>query len=451
MGMNLLSLAAQAPTRRRVGGHPLGGLLPLLVALTVLPAGAQQAAPPRQSPGQQSVDAWNDLNKRQNEGDAKALREAEQLRESDRVRRQADDRRKSQIVQEKEREVMERPKQLLGRLLQLTDSLKLTADHRVLAEATLQAARDHAAALWPAWQEQAVAVITAGAPKAAVDVERVALQLSVRALNETALWLADAEPHASDTVWIEALRREGLCQGLAGTDPAARLAALIEALPADQRGIAWAGEAARLSRWGQETRAVLPPAERTLEDSLALALKPPFQARTLAGMPATLRAAVETGDGKLAAQPPAVRCELLRWWSQEQVRAKRLTSRQAMLAWRTALAPRSTDFLLTEQPRSGPAAFDAQGFPKLARQLELSGRVVVQQEVDAGGKVLSSFIQRRELRAEALGPLPPIALEQELDEATQQRVAAMPPQAPAPETVRDGSATRRVGIEWAPG
>lgn len=52
----------------------------------------------------------------------------------------------------------------------------------------------------------------------AAELEEVAPKLSVRSLNEAALWFADAEPHASDAVWIEALRREGLCQGLVATE-----------------------------------------------------------------------------------------------------------------------------------------------------------------------------------------------------------------------------------------
>jgi hypothetical protein len=75
--------------------------------------------------------------------------------------------------------------------------------------------------------------------------------------------------------------------------------------------------------------------------------------------------------------------------------------------------------------------------------------VFVEQDIDANGKVLSAFIQRRELHAASLGKQDPVGLEHELDLATLDRVAAMAPKAPDPATLRDGVATRRVGIEWA--
>jgi hypothetical protein len=165
-------------------------------------------------------------------------------------------------------------------------------------------------------------------------------------------------------------------------------------------------------------------------------------------MPAALRAAAQAPAWTLATQAPAERCETLRWWSQELVRLKRLNPRQAMLAWRTALAPRSSDYLLAGQARSGEEGLDKEGFPRVARRLGLSGKVVVQQEVDASGKVLYAFVQRRELRAVNLGKQAPLALEHELDQATLDRVAAMPRNPPAATTIQDGFATRRVGIEW---
>jgi outer membrane biosynthesis protein TonB len=226
------------------------------------------------------------------------------------------------------------------------------------------------------------------------------------------------------------------------------MAALIEALPPERRAAAWAGEAARLARWGQEARNLLPPPERALEDSLVPALAPSALTKTLAKMPVALRTAVQAPGWALATQAPAQRCELLRWWSQEQVRSKQLTQRQAMLAWRTALAPRSTDFLLTAQPRSGAEALDKKGFPLVAHSMALTGKVFVEQDIDASGKVLHAFVQRRELHSASLGKQVPLALEHELDQATLDRVGAQAPKAPDPATLRNGVATRRVGIEW---
>jgi hypothetical protein len=120
-----------------------------------------------------------------------------------------------------------------------------------------------------------------------------------------------------------------------------------------------------------------------------------------------------------------------------------------MLAWRTAMAPRSADFLLAGVPRGGAEALDQGGYPAVARRLGLTGRVVVEQDVDAAGKPLHLFIQRRELRAASLGNQVPLALEHELDRATLDRVAATPRTAPAASTLQGGVATQRVGIEWA--
>jgi hypothetical protein len=379
--------------------------------------------------------------------------ESRRVSEYDRLRSDAMAGKKKQLdALEKDQEALAQSRQLLDHLLELPASLKLSADGRALAEAVLQPHRERVAAVWPAWQEQAVAAnIDMSAKRKAdrkVDLKQAALQLSARAVNEAALWFADAEPHASDAAWVEALRRGGLCTNLAGSEPVAQMAMLIDALPADQRAAAWAGEAARLSRWGQETRTVLPAPERALEDGLVPALAPAAIAKTLTSMPEALRTAVQAPGWTLVGQGPAQRCELLRWWSQEQVRLKRLNPRQAMLAWRTALAARSGDFLLAGLPRGGAEAIDAGGYPRVARLLGLDGRVVVEQEVDAGGKPLHSFIQRRELRAASLGNQAPLALEHELDQATLERVAAMPRSAPEPATLRDGSATRRVAIEW---
>lgn len=349
---------------------------------------------------------------------------------------------------EKDQALLAQPRDLLTRLLELPATLKLSAEGRALAEATLQPHRAQVMASWPALQEQAVALGSEASGSRKAEMEEVALNLSARVVNETALWFADVEPHASDAIWMAALQRGGLCEGLAGTEPAAQMATLIDALPAEQRASAWAGEAARLSRWGQEDRAVLPPAERALEDGLMPALAPAARARTLAGMPEPLRATVQAPGWTLSQQTPAQRCELLRWWSQEQVRAKRLSARQAMLAWRTALAPRSGDFLLAALPRSGAQAVDKGGYPVVARRLGLSGRVVVEQDVDAAGQPAHMFIQRRELRAASLGKQLPLALERELDAATLERVAAMPRSAPEPATLRNGTATGRVVIEW---
>lgn len=417
-------------------------LLALSQPLTVLaqraPAPATPAAP-QNSPAQDEAQKLREMRE-----------ETRRVSEYDRLRSDAMAAKKKtrDELQQKDQAALAQSRQLLDRLLQLPDTLQLSAEGRALAEATLQPHRERVAAAWPALQEQAITRVSDASGKRKVDFEQAALDLSARAVNEAALWFADAQPHASDAVWIEALRREGLCQGLKGDEPAARMAALIEALPAEQRASAWAGEAARLSRWGQETRTLLPPAERALEDGLVPALAPATLAKTLASMPQALRAVVQAPGWSPARQAPAQRCELLRWWSQEQVRMKRLSPRQAMLAWRTALAPRSGDFLLAGLPRGGADAIDAGGYPRVARQLGLDGRVVVEQEVDAAGKPLHSFIQRRELRAASLGNQPALALEHELDSATLERVAAMPRSAPEPATLRDGNATRRVAIEW---
>lgn len=421
------------------------GTLTLLAWASPMQAVAQQPAP---APAPQPSGAQDGFQR-----DREFREDMLRTREYDRLRSDAMAAKKKQREgQAKDQAALPQSHQLLDSLLELPASLKLSAEGRAQAEAVLKPHRERVAAAWPALEQQAVSDNTDKTRKRKsewqVDYEQAALQLSARALNEAALWFADAEPQASDGIWIEALRRGGLCEGVTDTDPAALMATLIDALPADQRQAAWAGEAARLSRWGQETRTVLPAPQRALEDGLVPALAPAARAKTLASMPEALRAVVQAPDWTLKVQAPAQRCELLRWWSQEQVRTKRLSAQQALMAWRTALAPRSGDFLLTVLPRSGAEALDKGGYPAVARRLGLSGRVVVEQEVDAAGKPVHKFIQRRELRAASLGNQTPVALERELDDATLERVAAMPRSAPDPASLRDGTATVRVGIEW---
>jgi hypothetical protein len=416
-----------------------------LLACAALPfVATAQGRPPRTKPEDAPTEGWlQKVEKRRAEDEQeRLLREAEDKEVAQRKL-------KVREASKEDLQALDGSRQLLARLFQLPATLALSADNRALAESTLQPQRERAAAAWPAWQTQALTSAVAASGKRAAQNEQANLLLSVRALNEAALWFADAEPHPSDSVWIEALRRGGLCQGLTATEPAAQMAALIEALPPEQRAAAWAGEAARLARWGQEQRTVLPAPERAFEDSLVPALTPPALARTLGSMPPALRAAVQAPGWTLAAQEPAQRCELLRWWSQEQVRLKQLSPRQAMLAWRTALAPRSADFLLAGQPRSGAQALDKAGFPVVAHRLALVGQVFVEQDIDVTGKVLHAFVQRRELRSASLGTQVPVGLEHELDQATLDRVAAMAPQAPNPGALRDGVATRRLGVEWA--
>lgn len=421
------------------------GCVPLPAALAQgMPAPAPAPAAPVQSPAQAEVDRLREhqeLNVR--------TREFDRLRsDAMAARKKARDERLRELLA-KDQATLAQPRELLARLLQLPDTLKLSAEGRALAEATLQPFRQRVAAQWPALQEKAIALGSDSSGNRTAELDEVALNLSARVINESALWFADAEPHASDALWIEALRRSGLCDGLVGAEPAARMAVLIDALPAEQRTAAWAGEAARLSRWGQDSRAVLPPPERALEAGLVPALAPAQRDKTLASMPEALRTAVQAPGWTLAAQAPAQRCEMLRWWSQEQVRAKRMSPRQAMLAWRTALAARAADFLRAGVPREGAEAIDKGGYPVVARRLGLSGRVVVEQDVDAAGKPLHRFVQRRELRAASLGELPPVGLERELDAATLARVAAAPASPPAASTLQGGVATQRVGIEWA--
>jgi hypothetical protein len=444
--MNPTTIARKVPARRRLD---VAAACMALLGCMQLPAALAQGMPaapaaPTQSPAQADVDRL-----REQREITISTREFDRLR-SDAMaakKKERDERLRQALA--KDEATLAQPRELLARLLQLPDTLKLSAESRALAEATLQPVRQRVAGQWPALQEKAIAQSSDTSGNRTAELDEVALNLSARVVNESALWFADAEPHASDALWIEALRRGALCDGLAGTEPAAQMAMLIDALPAEQRAAAWAGEAARLSRWGQDTRTVLPAPDRALEAGLVPALTPPLRDKTLAAMPEALRAAVQAPGWTLAAQAPAQRCEVLRWWSQEQVRTKRMSPRQAMLAWRTALAARSSDFLLAGVPREGAQAIDKGGYPIVARRLGLSGRVVVEQDVDAAGKPLHRFIQRRELLAASLGNLPPVGLERELDAATLARVATAPATPPAASTLQGGVATQRMGIEWA--
>ena len=440
-----MNLAINARWRRTAAASCMS-----LIGCVQLPAALAQRAPAPAPQQQQQSQAQSDVDKlREQQELTVSTREYDRLRSDAMAARKKERDKRLREALAKDEATLAQPRELLARLLQLPDTLKLSAEGHALAEATLQPVRQRITAEWPALQERALALGSDASGNRTAELDEVALNLSARVVNESALWFADAEPHASDAVWIEALKRGGLCEGLVGTEPAAQMAMLIDALPAEQRAAAWAGEAARLSRWGQETRTVLPPPERALEAALVPALAPAMRDKTLAAMPEPLRAAVQAPGWSLPAQAPAQRCEMLRWWSQEQVRSKRLSPRQAMLAWRTALAVRSSDFLLAGVPREGAQAIDKGGYPIVARRLGLSGRVVVEQDVDAAGKPLHRFVQRRELRAASLGNQPPVGLEGELDAATLARVAAAPAAPPAASTLQGGVATQRMGIEWA--
>lgn len=340
--------------------------------------------------------------------------------------------------------LLHQPLDLLERLFLLPAELPLSADHRALAETVLQQHRERAKADWPAWVSE-----EAAQGQGELLAETMSRRLANRVLNETALWQADAAPAASDAIWLEALKRPDLCQRLDQMLPASQKAQLIEALPAEQRATAWQGEAERLARWGQKPRTTLPPNERVLEDTLLASLPALASDTAPSGLAPELRDALRTPGWSYAAQPPRVHCELLRWWSQEQVRTKRLAPLQALYAWRTAMAVRSTATLYPDLPRSGPMSVDQGGYPAAARRAEVTGKVVVEQDLDANGRVLRSFIQRREIQAAGVRDVPAVALERELDDISLTRALAAPTAAPDPAQLRDGTATRRLAFEWA--
>lgn len=342
---------------------------------------------------------------------------------------------------ERDAGLLRQPVDLLAGMFQLPADLKLSPEHRSVAEDVLRQQRERAQASWAAWLTEETAQ-----GKGELRAEVAAQRLSNRVLNEVALWQADATPQPSDTIWIEALKTPGICNGLDQSRPAAQVAQLIEALPAAQRNTAWQGEAERLARWGQAPRQVPPSPDRAFEDELVATLaKLPGDTSSLAP---EVRNALQAAGWTYAGQSPASRCELLRWWSQEQVRSRRMTAPRALQAWRTALAVRSQAYLLPDMPRSGPGATDANGFPLFARRAELAGTVVVEQDIDAAGKIVRSFVQRREITAAGVRGVPALALERELDAVSLARAAATAAAAPDPAQMRDGTATRRIGIEW---
>jgi hypothetical protein len=415
-----------------------------VAALSTSPDSRAQSQPPAGG----SPAAIRAVNDEQAAREVKQQAIRERMAEDELRRRDTASWRKLNAAVEKDKAALERPQRLLARLFALPGTPGLSADNKALAEAVIAGARQRALSAWSEWKNQAVDRVAATGRTKTSGTDAVVAQLSARVLNEAALWFGDVEPHASDAFWIGALQSTDLCRRVVAIEPAAQIAVLIEALPADQRAAAWAGETERLSRWGQPSRNLLGPAERTLDDSLGAALQPPTRGATLSRMPDALRDAVQAPGWQLAKEPPAMRCELLRWWSQERVRSKQLTPLQALRAWRTALAARSPDFLESDVSSSGPDATDANGYPLSALRTGLAGLVVIEQDVDAAGRPVRTFVQRRELTAATLGALPALAFEHELDAASLARVAATPVTAPDAAQLRDGFATRRIAIEW---
>ena len=418
----LASAIASAQTFPGLEPGRVGGVSPADGQGGVTPSSKAAAAAANKQISQELIDKQRDEAAR-----LKALDERRELRE--RLDRDAS--------------LLAQPLGLLKSIFQLPAELPLSADHRAAAESVLGAHRERITAAWPGWVAEESAQ-----GKDKLDAETVSRRLSNRALNEAALWQGDAVPHTSDAVWLEALKRADLCRGLTQTLPAAQMAQLIEALPAGQRAAAWQGEAERLARWGQKPRTTLPATGRVLEDTLLASLPALVRDADTPGLAPDLREALRAPGSTYAAQPPALRCELLRWWSQEQLRTKRLAPLQALHAWRTALAVRSTALLYPELPRSGTQAVDAGGYPVAARRAEITGKVVIEQDLDAAGRVLRSFIQRREIHAAGVRDVPALALERELDDATLARARAAPTTAPDPAQLRDGTVTRRVAFEW---
>jgi hypothetical protein len=144
---------------------------------------------------------------------------------------------------ERDAALLRQPVELLASMFQLPADLKLSPEHRSVAEEVLRQQRERAQAGWAAWLSEETAQ-----GKGELRAEVVAQRLSNRVLNEVALWQADATPQPSDTIWIDALKTPAICQRLDQSRPAAQVAQLIEGLPAAQRDAAWRGEAERLAR-----------------------------------------------------------------------------------------------------------------------------------------------------------------------------------------------------------
>lgn len=252
-----------------------------------------------------------------------------------------------------------------------------------------------------------------------LPVSGLVRSLMARYANELVRWQLDRVDEADDMRLLLAMRDQGLCAALQAPAPFERWIEMVKRLPESEREAAVRAQETLLTRWGDE-RADPPQRPDVPWISTArAALQRLREADRPSGEPPTPPVLMWLFFvGKASVFAPAERCTLARWMlEREPLRQASALERASYM--RSALAWDAANDI--KQPRAG-----SDGYPPIARQFLVEGKVRVKGRARASGIGLdSAVISKRDIRVEGLGPVRPVAFEGLLDEASLQRAATV--------------------------
>lgn len=261
-------------------------------------------------------------------------------------------------------------------------------------------------------------------------------RMSVRLVNEFALWGRDSTGPAQDAALAQALLIPGMCRpaGPKASELVMRLARL-RSLPPDLRDEAIKAEGELLARWGQSRPVsdvdALPAEEMLLElRATGQAPKtplPPVLAFFYLGDDDEHRRDPEVAD-------PAARCALHQWAGANPAQ------------FRAAMAMQAADVVWADRRKAAAVTSEDDPYPGLANHFGARGVITVHGEVDAEGRLVRAKVVKRAVEVPGIRDARPFAFEGVLELASLAKARELDWAAAAP---KQGLKTVAREIAWS--
>ncbi|MDP3225435.1 MAG: hypothetical protein Q8M96_20055 [Rubrivivax sp.] len=331
----------------------------------------------------------------------------------------------------------------LGRVFSLPAKFETDPELRASVQKLVDAELPRMQGLLASWLDQE----RQQAP--AANVNRLSWRLRARVANEMAQWRLDLAGPRHEELLQQALMHPRACDWPKHTD--SLLAVLVHqwrGVPAVNRAELLAAEATSLQRWGlprgEMPRRPVPSADDIAAGAIDNLLQ--RQLQPAVPMPPVLAWRL-LGDRDPVAERKGrqTRCVLQQWATALSLgQPGDARAETAALALRYGHSPMADLWWGDSHP--GVSASD--GYPDLARSLEVEGTVQVAYSLDAKGQLQQALVERRDIRVPGTPGRRAVALETLLDAASLARVADMTHAKPRPEEVQQGRATRRIEFVW---
>jgi hypothetical protein len=318
----------------------------------------------------------------------------------------AADNRQAEMVQSLRRDA--------GRIFELDKKLALDPALRTAAD---QMSAEHLARLdklLPAWVEE----------ERKASPSDLYYPVWARLLNEIALWQLDAGDEDYERATLAAIRTSPrVCEWEGDprfSDFASRMLRL-QAMPPAQRTAALATERRLLARWGQQRQAVAPWPSPLPQDAAVALLKREQADKPRPALPPLLAWQLLGEQKAYAALHPAERCAMLQWWLQDSLRHGAKPA-DALNAFRYGTLITASDRFAgsnwTEEPeRKAGAADRYPPYPKLASHFAVTGKTLVEVDLDATGKPRQARIASRQVDVPGIRGVRPVVFENVFDKA----------------------------------